>query len=207
MTETFPERIRQEIADLIGDAVEGVAPRRPGRICFKHTEALPELVCDAVVLTVNANLCVLDHPTQMRRRLRLLEILLRWYDRYLDTSGHTVATASLECARAVAVLTTQPDVLENESITFDDLLAPDAAAGKPGLAGYTSPEVAEMDELDAAIFAPLPTRPVLWRNKRYRLEELTHPTHVLVEGKALRHALCTSYSQPWLEQARGGPGT
>lgn len=206
MTETFPERLRQEIADLVGEPIDDVVPAKPGRIRFKHTHALSEIVGDVVLLMINANLCANNNPTHIRRRHRLLDLLMRWYDRYLDDPGHSAAYASLETAKAANLLKRQPELLDNDALTFDDILDHHDQR-EEFLAGYHPGRMPEFEDGLERRQAPLPLRPILWQSNRHRLEELTHPTHVLVEGKALRHALCTNYSKPWLEHAGHPPGT
>lgn len=62
----------------------------------------------------------------------------------------------------------------------------------------------------AKLFLPqdTPPRPVLWEsdNGMFRLEELTHPFHVMAEGFALGHCIDTKY-HPDLEKHGVKPGT
>jgi hypothetical protein len=54
-----------------------------------------------------------------------------------------------------------------------------------------------------------PPRPVIWRypDNIHRLEELTHPCHLLLEGHFLQHCIAREYDQRLLKFAKFRPGT
>jgi len=196
MTDNLIHHITQEIADLIGEAVNGVDPAKSAQIQFRPTHALPRLVETATYIITHAEIASLADATHVRRRQRLLDIILRWFDQFLSETGHTTPTAIMKATRAAYILKMRPSLLDSTDITFSDILSL-----------HQTITLRDVSAVMQRRHQPLPKRPLIWKTKRYRLEELTHPTHVLVEGKALRHTLCTSYSPPWLEHTLCSPGT
>lgn len=193
--------ITQEIADLVGEQIDDIGPGKPGEIDFAPRTALPAVVKLACRMCSKAQLDGSDGPAQQRRH-RLLRLLLAWVRDNLQTGKETLSAICHVAGVATYTLQNDATVLDNPAITYQELLDLAECAEKPGDSPRTDLAARLREQA-----RPIPQRPVIWSGRGYRLEELTHPTHVLVQGKALRQAFATVYEPTCLDDKLGNPGS
>lgn len=132
------------------------------------------------------------YPLEPIIRLTLIRKLLTHLNRAGLQSPNAISDFRSEAIAAAEIVANDPDLVL-APVNFSGILRRKPAP-PPSLLNFP-PDT--------------PPRPIIWRcsDNLHRLEALTHPCHLLLEGHFLQHCIAREYDQRLLKFAKFQPGT